>query len=142
MINLASKKQNYYTCSSIKEKPLELQRSFIPHLGGLNMTCSDRFSILVAWTEYRFKKHRFSLLKLGETAGFRGKTLCKLYIYIRIEKYVFWDSRFLKLFLYFRSETRILKNRLCKSQNALDWSCRNNIWWKQPFVDVLQKRWS
>ena len=35
----------------MKEKPLELQRCFVPHLGGLNMASSDKSSILAAWTE-------------------------------------------------------------------------------------------
>ena len=45
LMNLASPKQKY-TCSSMKEKPLELSRCFFPHLGGLNMIFSDRSNIL------------------------------------------------------------------------------------------------
>ena len=45
-MNLASKKEKYYTCSSMKEKALEM--CFVPHLGGPNVISSDRSSILTA----------------------------------------------------------------------------------------------
>ena len=38
------------------------------------MITSDRFSVLAAWTEYRFKKYIFSLLKFGKTTGLRSET--------------------------------------------------------------------
>ena len=49
----------------MKEKHLDLERCFVPQLGGLNMISSDRSSILAASAKYRFKKCRFSLLKYG-----------------------------------------------------------------------------
>ena len=45
-MNLASKKQEYDTCSNMKEKPLELQRFFVPHLRGLNLISSGGPTII------------------------------------------------------------------------------------------------
>ena len=69
------------------------------------MTSSDRSSILAVSTEYRFKKTQIFTFKiLKKPQDF----LIKHYIYIRIVKYIFSDLRFLRLFLDFRSETRML----------------------------------
>ena len=80
----------------MKKKPLELQRCFVAHLGGLNMISSDGASILAAWTEYRFKKYRFPLLV--KTTGVCSKALDKHYIYedckiffFFFEIHDFWD---------------------------------------------------
>ena len=41
-----------------------------------------------------------------------------LFILFNLFIYFFLDLRFLRSFLYFRYETRILKNKLCKSQTT------------------------
>ena len=80
----------------MKEKPLELQRCFVPHLGGPNMISKTGpvFSLRELSTDL---KNRFSLLKSWKPLDF----VVKHYINIIYMK--------LRLFVYFRSETRILK---------------------------------
>ena len=70
------------------------------------MSSGDRSRILAAWTEYRFKKH-ITFKILVKPQDFVAKP-CINIIYMRISKHI-WGSRFLKLFLCFHSETRILK---------------------------------
>ena len=80
----------------MKEKPLELSRCFVPHLGGLNMISSERSSILATWTEYKFLKN----------------------MRIAFFFFSFLNSQFLRLFLYFCSETRILEEQIVQKP---DW---------------------
>ena len=54
------------------------------------------------------KSTDFHFQNVGKTMGFRSKTLHK-HIYENCKINFFSDSRFLRLFLYFRYETRILK---------------------------------
>ena len=56
LMNSAFKSYKCYTCSGMKEKPLEL------NLGGLNLISSDSSSIRTAGSEYRLKKTDFKIL--------------------------------------------------------------------------------
>ena len=97
----------------MKEKPLELQRCFVSHLAGLNMTFSDSSCILVALTDCRF------------TTGIWNKTLHKHYRY----------SRLLRLFLHFRPETRILKEQVVQKPD-----CFRLIVSKQHLMEAAVRR--
>ena len=73
------------------------------------MIISDKSIILASWTVRRFKNP-------GKTTGFRSKTLHRHYM--RIYLFIFiiiiiiiiiLDSQFLRMFFYFRSKPKILK---------------------------------
>ena len=78
------------------------------------MIISDKSSILASWTVRRFKNP-------GKTTGFRSKTLHRHYMRIYLFIFIllllllllllffFLDSRFLRLFFYFLSKPKILK---------------------------------
>ena len=67
----------------MKEKSLELWRCFVSRLGGLNMTSSDRSSVLSTWTEYKFKKTQMFIFKILVK---RRDFVVKLYMNIRDDK--------------------------------------------------------
>ena len=79
---------------------------FVPHLGWVRMIYDlsrghrsaqhcDRSSILSAWFEYRFKKHRFSLLQNIFVHKQTHNIQHNINIYIRIALFFFfWDSQF------------------------------------------------
>ena len=70
------------------------------------MIISDKSIILASWTVHRFKNP-------GKTTGFRSKTLhrhyMRMYLFIFIIIIIILDSQFLRIFFYFRSKPKILK---------------------------------
>ena len=116
------------------------------------MSSSNRSSILDAWTEdikHKFKKHRFSLLTLKRLGVnlklktiFKKSSLIRVKIlvkprdfevkhYINIHRRIvidfLWDSRYLRLFLYFRIEVTSDKSNVLQNR------------WSQKFCNIQKK---